>query len=37
MEKKKNKKRGIEFALGLAAGMILYKIIFDVLWPMFFG
>jgi hypothetical protein len=24
------------FAVGLAAGMILYQVIFDVLWPMLF-
>ncbi len=33
---KEKKKTGYEFALGLAAGIILYKVIFDFLLPMFF-
>ena len=36
MEEKKNKKRNYTFALGLASGIILYKLIFEMLWPMLF-
>jgi hypothetical protein len=39
MEEKKStsKKKGWTFALGLAAGIILYKVIFEGLWPMLAG
>lgn len=37
MEDKKTNKGGLKFALGLGVGIILGKIIFDVLVPMFFG
>jgi len=36
MEEKKKEKKGYAFALGLVAGIILYKIVFEKLWPMFF-
>lgn len=37
MEKQSmTKKKGIIFAIGIGVGMILYKVIFDILWPMFF-
>jgi hypothetical protein len=36
MEQKKQGKTGIAFVIGLAAGIILYKVIVDILWPMFF-
>lgn len=35
MEEKK-KKSGLQFAIGIAVGIILYKIISDVLWPLLF-
>lgn len=31
----KKKKGGWQFAIGLACGIILYKLIFDVIVPMF--
>lgn len=36
MDQKKQRKTGIAFAIGLASGIILYKVIVDILWPMFF-
>lgn len=35
MENKK-KKNWVGFAIGIAVGVILYKLIFDVLWPYLF-
>jgi len=32
MEDKKKKKNWINFAIGIAVGVILYKLIFEVLW-----
>lgn len=33
----KKKKMGFAFAIGLAAGILLYKVIVDWLWPVVFG
>ena len=33
----KKKKIGYAFVIGLAAGIILYKVIIDLLWPLLFG
>jgi len=37
MEEKEKKKNGLTLAIGIGVGMILYKIIFEVLWPMIFN
>ncbi len=37
MAEKKNKNQVFALAIGVGIGMILYKVIFDVLWPMFFN
>ncbi len=39
MEEKKKKKNRLALAIGIGIGigMILYKVIFDVLWPMIFN
>ena len=37
MEEEKNKKQQvINFAIGIVVGIVLYKLVFDVLWPMLF-
>ena len=36
MEPTKSKKTGIAFAIGLGIGLILYKVIFQMLWPLIF-
>jgi hypothetical protein len=37
MEEKKPKKQGYAFAFGIAAGIILYKLIFEALLPALFN
>ncbi len=37
MEEKGKKKKGLMFAVGIGVGIVLYKLIFEVLWPMIFG
>jgi hypothetical protein len=33
MTQKKTKSIGIAFAIGIGIGIILYKVFFDLLWP----
>jgi hypothetical protein len=35
--KEKKKRTAIAFGIGLAGGIILYKVIFEWLWPMMMG
>jgi len=34
-EKKEKKWTG--FAIGIGVGILLYKVVFEILWPMIFG
>jgi hypothetical protein len=34
---KEKKKNGLLIALGIAIGIILYKVVFELLWPMVFN
>ena len=34
MESKEKKKTGFALAIGIGVGMILYKVIFEIIWPM---
>ena len=36
MEKEKPKKSKLYFFIGIVTGIILYKIIFEFVWPMLF-
>ena len=36
MEKKDKKIPGVAIAIGIVIGMILYKVVFDIFWPMIF-
>jgi len=35
-KKNSKKKKGVAFAWGIAVGILLYKVITDILWPMIF-
>ncbi len=37
MERKDKKKNLFSLGIGIGLGMILYKVIFDLLWPMIFN
>jgi hypothetical protein len=36
MKEELKKKKGFTFALGIGVGIILYKVIFEFLWPIIF-
>jgi len=37
MAEKGKTNKGLTLAIGVGVGMILYKVIFELLWPMIFG
>jgi hypothetical protein len=37
MATEQNKRTGMAFAIGLAAGIILHKVVMGLLWPMVAG
>ena len=37
MAEKEKKKKWLTLAIGIGVGMILYKVIFEILWPMIFN
>lgn len=37
MKEEKTRKNSVLLAIGIALGMILYKVIFELLWPIVFG